>query len=615
MGNGKRNRLAQIACQKAEPSLSLFGQPKHASTQEEVPPAVRCAENVVLLELLDPVPKRPITYAAPRPSRDRHGDVERNLSMGQEGELATNLAFLAGISDNPNYIMAVCIEELPKAQGCRVLIAINKCLPADGDVILSKVQRGFQQIFGRLKEVTSGKNRSYSCETDCTSLTWALICIQETRPAIEEAVFNDIVALCSERILSSLRSKKSNNSSLRYKTRFIGLVLQEFIRSPWEYRVDIRSPQMSVSHLAKYRRRLEKLSAALDDLEAADVVRHEELARLVRHISLLTEEVPLPRLLEGLTNQDMSPTSKDRLLACLSKIKRYWECAPFLCQRAEQLSMLQNVVVQKVQYAAQAEGRPLPSPTTADFEQSLKRIQHRGKPVQIHNLPKWMTKAAMSLQQSFPNDVNKIRTEAKVHAEVQLLAHYENVSHGVIPPRILASSKDACYLCHSLIKLHGKYEVPKSHGRLYKGWCLPAAYQDGPLQRSLNSFLERQISATLQGLMALPRKPLVMFSNESTIFPINLSASTLAGPTSSPRSSALGPGVATLGPASENLHLETTRIDSVEDVINAQSKIASDASVSGSGGEITYGVGDGVDDRQRCRKGLYKRHHWWLLCC
>jgi hypothetical protein len=79
--------------------------------------------------------------------------------MSQESELATNLAFLAGISDDPSHIMAVCIEELPKAEGCQVLVAINKCLPTDGDDILGKVQRGFQQIFGRLK-VSSGKNHS-----------------------------------------------------------------------------------------------------------------------------------------------------------------------------------------------------------------------------------------------------------------------------------------------------------------------------------------------------------------------------------------------------------------------------------------------------------------------
>lgn len=383
---------------------------------------------------------------------------------------------------------------------------------------------------------------------------------------------------------------------------------------------------MTVVDLKKYRRRLENLSAALDDFEAADGVKHEDLSRLVGHIALLTEAVPLARLLEALTNQDMAPTSRDRLLDCLSKMTRYRECARFLCRNAEQFPMLRNVNVQKVQYAAQAERDPFGSPTTVNFEQSLGRFQHGGQPVQISTLPGWLTEAAMSLRSSFTKDVNKIRREAKVHAEVQLLVHYDNVSHEVVPPRILASSKDACYLCHSLIKLHSKYEVPKSHGRLYKGWCLPAAYQEGPLQRSLNSFLEGQISATLQSLMLLPKRPLMMFSNESTIFPIKLSASTLADPKSSLVSSALRLEVTALAQAAgsdatdskadrktsnykctQESPVEEMEIHEVEDGVNAQRVIATDASIGESGGEDTCDVGDRGDNKATDNKATDKK--------
>jgi hypothetical protein len=250
-----------------------------------------------------------------------------------------------------------------------------------------------------------------------------------------------------------------------------------------------------------------------------------------------------------------------------------------------------------------------------DFEESLRRFSYRGDPVQISTLPEWLVKAAVAWQQSFPNDVKRIRKEAKVHAEIQLLAHYDNAKYDVVPPRMLASSKDACYLCHSLIELHGRYVVPKSHGKLYKGWCLPAAYQGGPLQRSLNSFLERQISATLQSLMAMPRRPLVMFSNESTIFPINLSASTLTAPASSLLSSALRSGVAAPPPVSQdvaadskadrtseaepiqNCHVESIGTNSVEYEVNIQSDMTIDAVFSEPGGEKLQGVWDGVDDK------------------
>lgn len=351
---------------------------------------------------------------------------------------------------------------------------------------------------------------------------------------VEEAIFNDIVALCREKILSRLKSKTFKAYYTNNKARFIGLVLQEFLRSPWRYRVDKRDPKMAFVHLERYRRRLEYLLAVLDSFEAADVLRHEDLTRLMRVIALVTKAVPLERLLAGLTNQDMAPTARHRLLDCLTKMTRYRDLALFLCQKAEQLSMLRKVIVQNIQHPARSRINPLGRPTmTVNFEQSLMRFQYMGAPVQISTLPGWLMKAAMDSQRSFLCNVKKTCKEAKVHAEIQLLIHYENVSDEVIPPRILASSKDACYLCHCLIRLHGKYEVPKSHGRLYRGWCLPTAYQEGPLQQKFNSFLELQIILTLQHDMRLTRRPLIIFSNESTIFPIDLSASTLAVPQSS----------------------------------------------------------------------------------
>lgn len=77
--------------------------------------------------------------------------------MKEECELATNLAFLAGVSECPEHVMAVCIEELPGTSGCQVMLAINKRLPADGNEILGKVQRAFQEIFGKLSALSVGK--------------------------------------------------------------------------------------------------------------------------------------------------------------------------------------------------------------------------------------------------------------------------------------------------------------------------------------------------------------------------------------------------------------------------------------------------------------------------
>lgn len=206
--------------------------------------------------------------------------------------------------------------------------------------------------------------------------------------------------------------------------------------------------------------------------------------------------------------------------------------------------MLRNITVRKVQNAAQGREHTPQVEITMGLDQSLRRFQYKGEPVQIKTLPNWLRKTVGSSRDSFSCNVQANLQTAKVHAEIQLLAHYEDAEDGVIPPRMIAATKDACSLCHSFIRLHGKFELPKTHGKLYGRWCIPAIYQDGPLQGALNSYLERQISTTLQRLIPLPRRPLTVFLNESNIYTINISASTLAAPSSSSVSNGLKDKVA-----------------------------------------------------------------------
>lgn len=60
----------------------------------------------------------------------------------------------------------------------------------------------------------------------------------------------------------------------------------------------------------------------------------------------------------------------------------------------------------------------------------------------------------------------------KIHAEIQLLFFYELNPH--LPrPRIICSSKSACYLCNLFFGIHGIFHIRRSHGRLYDKWILP----------------------------------------------------------------------------------------------------------------------------------------------
>lgn len=81
-----------------------------------------------------------------------------SLPFDKERSLASTLAFLCSIRDDPNRIPAVCIEEDPDSEdpnsaGLTIVIAINKASWADGRKDLQAVQQGLQKILATLARV------------------------------------------------------------------------------------------------------------------------------------------------------------------------------------------------------------------------------------------------------------------------------------------------------------------------------------------------------------------------------------------------------------------------------------------------------------------------------
>jgi hypothetical protein len=58
------------------------------------------------------------------------------------------------------------------------------------------------------------------------------------------------------------------------------------------------------------------------------------------------------------------------------------------------------------------------------------------------------------------------RKKWKVHAEIQILCFYEQRPHHT-PPRAVCASKSAYYLCNLFLEIHGRFSVPRTHGRIY----------------------------------------------------------------------------------------------------------------------------------------------------
>jgi len=85
-------------------------------------------------------------------------------------------------------------------------------------------------------------------------------------------------------------------------------------------------------------------------------------------------------------------------------------------------------------------------------------------------------------------------SKSKFHAEIQLAAHLE-LHPATITPRVISSSKAACYLCNLFIYLHGQYHVHKTHRRLYPGWRIPQIHALRNTQVQLTAQLATQIRA------------------------------------------------------------------------------------------------------------------------
>lgn len=125
---------------------------KSKSKSSKATQAARLARNVVLLELLAPVPRKSLQSTLRSRLEDERPDPRRTLSLHHEGDIVTTLAFLSGISDDNEHVTAVCLEEL-SAGGSKVLVAINKRDPTSSSEVLNRIQRGFTQIFSQLAEI------------------------------------------------------------------------------------------------------------------------------------------------------------------------------------------------------------------------------------------------------------------------------------------------------------------------------------------------------------------------------------------------------------------------------------------------------------------------------
>ncbi|TGJ84407.1 hypothetical protein E0Z10_g4374 [Xylaria hypoxylon] len=111
-------------------------------------------------------------------------------------------------------------------------------------------------------------------------------------------------------------------------------------------------------------------------------------------------------------------------------------------------------------------------PTISSSISRIQNLKNSQKDVnQICGLLRISVKEANT---QYNNQVKDNLKNSKVHAEIQLVYYCQTMLQGkALLPRVICSSKSACWLCNTFILFHGKFHMPRSHGRLYPGWRLP----------------------------------------------------------------------------------------------------------------------------------------------
>ena len=116
------------------------------TTRNDESSAIVCAENIVLLSMLNETPEPPHNNPLAVTQGKKKKTVQRVLSIELESKLARTFSFLAAVTDDPNHIVATCLEEFPTGDGMRVMLAINKKSSNSSDKALDRIKCGLEKI-------------------------------------------------------------------------------------------------------------------------------------------------------------------------------------------------------------------------------------------------------------------------------------------------------------------------------------------------------------------------------------------------------------------------------------------------------------------------------------
>lgn len=333
-------------------------------------------------------------------------------------------------------------------------------------------------------------------------------------------IITAVVSICSSRILSRLRLGVSARNTTK---RPFKDTLREALLAVKVVGQNLRNKTLleTVRSFTMRAREVEKL---LDSWSQYQV--DTRLVGVVEGIYRLQQVGGLADLIHMIPNKNMDPSSRRSLLNIVNKIARYWEVTRFLYRTAKKFPSARAMRTAPVRLPKESFSIPVPNEYAPDLRAKIAETAPRG------SQQKLLEEICAILKISQQDAINKYASQvmrtlktAKVHAEIQLIAYCELQSPRILP-RVICSSKDACFLCNLCLQVYQKTYTPGSHGRLYPGWRLPLLPQLAELEQRLCNALEEHWQETCGSLLSTRRESIYPDPNESTLFTLPLSRTT-----------------------------------------------------------------------------------------
>ncbi|GAA93270.1 hypothetical protein AKAW_11382 [Aspergillus luchuensis IFO 4308] len=332
-------------------------------------------------------------------------------------------------------------------------------------------------------------------------------------------VITAVVSMCSSRILSRLRlAVSARNTKRPFKD-----TLREALLAVKIVGKDLKNRALleTVRSFTMRARDVEKL---LDSWSQYQV--DTRLVGVVEGIYRLQQIVGLADLICIIPNKEMSPSLRQSLLNIINKVARYWEVARFLYRTAKKFPLARAMRTAPVCLPKEAFSTPILTGYAPDLRAKIAEAAPRGSQQKLlREICAILKINQQELINKYTSQVMRTLTTAKIHAEIQIIAHCE-LQNPRILPRVICSSKDACFLCNLCLRLYQKIYTPKSHGRLYPGWRLPFLPQLAGLEQGFCKALEKHYTETCGTLLSTRRGTIYPDPNESTLFTLPLSRTT-----------------------------------------------------------------------------------------